>query len=159
MGGMPRTIEEKREYARQHRANNPERYAIYQKKNTARKLAWRKANPEAQAARKRREYFRQTYGLDIEQVDVMFAAQGSRCAACGDDSIATNTKKRHVDHCHVTGRVRGVLCRPCNLALGQIRDNPATLRALAEYLERQIPSDTFVKPTIEGGFLREATHA
>lgn len=40
-----------------------------------------------------------------------------------------------IDHCHETGRVRGLLCKPCNLALGFVNDSPALLRGLANYLE------------------------
>lgn len=154
---MPQTREEKaatyrawcaanrekvRAYARQYRIDNPDRHAEYEKKKTARKLAWRKANPEAQALIKRRENLRQTYGLTPEQVDDMVEAQGFLCATCGTDV----REDPCVDHCHDTNRVRGILCRRCNLALGLALDNPTTLRAMAEYLERQNPSDTFVKP-------------
>jgi len=44
--------------------------------------------------------------------------------------------KTHYDHCHSTGQFRGWLCNSCNCALGFAKDVPATLRALAEYLER-----------------------
>ncbi len=52
------------------------------------------------------------------------------CEACGG-------VERGVvfDHCHSTGRARGWLCGPCNLALGLVKDAPARLRALAEYVE------------------------
>jgi len=41
-----------------------------------------------------------------------------------------------IDHCHDSGRVRGILCKDCNLVLGWMKDTPARLRALADYLER-----------------------
>jgi hypothetical protein len=41
----------------------------------------------------------------------------------------------HLDHCHQSGQVRGVLCRNCNVALGLMADNPERLRRAAEYLE------------------------
>lgn len=146
---MPQTNEEKlayertwrasnrekmREYARLHRANNPEMYARYKKKHNAAKRAWCKANPATHAARRRKQYFQQKYGLTLEQVETMLASQGFRCATCKDD-ITGNTKRQHVDHCHATGRIRGVLCRECNLALGHVRDSPTTLMAMAKYLE------------------------
>lgn len=131
MVAMPKTIEERREYARQYRANNPERFAGYEKKHSALKATWRKANPEEHATNKRRQYFRQTYGLTLEQIDAMLAAQDSKCATCKGEL----TKRPHVDHCHDTGNIRGVLCGNCNNALGLVHDNPATLRAMADYIE------------------------
>lgn len=50
------------------------------------------------------------------------------CACCGA------TERLVLDHCHKTGKVRGVLCRACNLALGYVDDDPARLRALIDYL-------------------------
>jgi hypothetical protein len=60
----------------------------------------------------------------------MLADQGHACLVCGDPDPTD------VDHCHATNRVRGILCGLCNRALGQAKDSPARLRALAAYLER-----------------------
>lgn len=65
----------------------------------------------------------------------MAAAQGGVCAICGNGAEDTQHGLLHVDHCHDKGHVRGLLCSPCNLALGLFRDNPALLRRAAEYLE------------------------
>jgi hypothetical protein len=51
------------------------------------------------------------------------------------DSIKTKLERMHLDHCHQSGQVRGVLCRNCNVALGLMADNPERLRRAAEYLE------------------------
>lgn len=59
----------------------------------------------------------------------MIETQGGTCAICVS---ATPT---HLDHDHETGRIRGVLCIPCNNGLGLFRDNPAALRRAAEYLK------------------------
>ena len=73
------------------------------------------------------------YGISTKERNRMLRAQGYRCAGC------RKKKQGHwnVDHCHRTERVRGVLCRPCNLALGFARDVPSTLRRLADYLEKE----------------------
>jgi hypothetical protein len=73
-------------------------------------------------------------GITSEAWDEMFAAQGKRCAICGTD--AEPTKGWTTDHCHDAGHVRGILCNGCNAGLGHFKDNPAALRAAAEYLER-----------------------
>lgn len=85
----------------------------------------------AQAAHSKR---RRKYALEPEVFEAMVAACGNRCAICDRDmgqGIGCN-----VDHCHATGRVRGLLCRLCNTALGQAGDSPARLRAMADYIER-----------------------
>lgn len=72
----------------------------------------------------------QRYGLAPDEFDAMLREQGYRCPGCQtyilDDA--------QVDHCHDTGKVRGLLCRNCNTGLGQFRDNPATLARLIVYL-------------------------
>ena len=81
------------------------------------------------------EYYNfKKYGITFEQYHVMLAAQGGHCAICS----ATEGGGRgafHVDHDHVTGKVRGLLCHYCNTAVGNMKDDPALLRAAANYLE------------------------
>jgi len=64
------------------------------------------------------------YGLTDEQM----ATLPRGCLVCG------STYRVHVDHCHQTGRFRGVLCSGCNTALGLLGDDPARIRALLAYL-------------------------
>ena len=71
----------------------------------------------------------------IEEHDALFAAQGFACGACGADS--PNSKKGwSTDHCHETGKVRGILCHHCNVGLGHAKDDISALRAWISYLER-----------------------
>lgn len=74
------------------------------------------------------------YGITPEQYAALLAAQDGLCAICRTD--AWPGKGPHVDHAHDTGRVRGILCGGCNNGLGRFADDPARLRAAAEYLER-----------------------
>lgn len=74
------------------------------------------------------------FGITQAQWDTMFTSQGNRCAIC--KSSTTNVKRGwQVDHCHETGKVRGILCNVCNVGLGHFKDDPAALRAAAEYIE------------------------
>lgn len=85
-----------------------------------------KRDPEAY-----RDWFRKSrYGITREEWDALFEAQGGRCAICGME------KKLHVDHCHETGKVRGLLCIGCNTSLGKLHNNPELLRKAARYLEK-----------------------
>lgn len=58
----------------------------------------------------------------------MVEAQGGLCPIC------KKWEAVHVDHDHVTGKVRGILCEPCNGGLGQFRDSVSTIRRAIEYL-------------------------
>ncbi|WP_392838620.1 endonuclease VII domain-containing protein [Streptomyces sp. LN500] len=72
------------------------------------------------------------YNMTVEQYEAMAQVQGNKCAICHQ----APDHRLHVDHNHTTGAVRQLLCRPCNYALGNAQDDPARLRAMAEYLER-----------------------
>lgn len=76
---------------------------------------------------------RYSYGLSPEQYKAMVEAQGGRCAICGH--LPTDGMLR-VDHCHTAGEIRGLLCRHCNLALGNMRDDVSRLRRAIAYLEK-----------------------
>lgn len=74
------------------------------------------------------------YGISVEEYQQRVAAQGGRCAICGDEP--GDGKRLHVDHDHETGAIRDILCQPCNLSLGNAKDDPARLLAMVAYLER-----------------------
>src|SRR5208337_1990483 len=75
------------------------------------------------------------YGITQEQRDALFVAQGSCCAVC--KSREHGGRGWHTDHDHETKQVRGILCHPCNLALGNVKDRIEILQALIEYLARR----------------------
>jgi len=65
----------------------------------------------------------------------MLSAQGGRCASCGSDD-PRDRRGWHVEHDHGIGLVRGITCRPCNLTIGNAKEDIARLRACADYLEK-----------------------
>lgn len=99
----------------------------------ARRLAWtqewRKRNPDRLKAYRREASLRAAYGIGVEDYERMYAEQEGCCAIC-----ATYLSSLVVDHCHTTGRVRGLLCTHCNVALGGFRDRADLLHAAASYL-------------------------
>lgn len=70
------------------------------------------------------------HGITVEEYEALFAAQGGRCGICGAAADPLD-----VDHCHASERIRGLLCRQCNVALGMLDDDPERLRAAAAWVE------------------------
>lgn len=90
-----------------------------------------------------REYNRikqlERYGVTVAQHDAMLLAQNGRCAICGNRPNPNGIRaasRLHLDHDHLTGAPRDLLCNSCNNGIGRFRDDPALLRAAAEYIER-----------------------
>lgn len=76
------------------------------------------------------------FGITTEQYARLYPP-GVQCEICGvSESVLAGQKARLViDHDHKSGRIRGVICNSCNLALGWAVDSPELLRAMADYLE------------------------
>ena len=90
-----------------------------------------KAKLDAREARLKKQY-----GLSREQYALMLKAQGGGCALCGSKKPGGPMPRRNfaVDHDHRSGKVRGLLCAPCNTGLGHFKDNQQLLRRAADYL-------------------------
>lgn len=114
----------KREYARAYRAAHPEKAKAACKKSRDKK-------PE----KARAINLMRNYGITLDQYDLMLASQEGRCAICRSGNPRGNGKHFAVDHCHSTGKVRGLLCAHCNTVLGKMNDNPDTLLRAVEYLK------------------------
>jgi len=91
-------------------------------------------NPEHVLHIERKSKFKRLYGITFEAYEKMLAAQGGKCAICSKDTPSARTKFFSVDHCHKTGKVRGLLCTSCNRGLGFFNDSPSALEAAAKYL-------------------------
>lgn len=78
------------------------------------------------------------YNISFETAVCMFEAQEGRCAICGERGFRINPNSTFllcIDHCHDTGKVRGMLCHNCNRALGLLQENIESLKASIKYLE------------------------
>ena|SRR3990167_5854142 len=82
-----------------------------------------------------RRYQLALYGLTLKGYAHLYKIQKGRCAVC------SKKQKRNfcVDHHHASGKVRGLLCGPCNQGLGLLKDNPKILAKAKSYLERKAP--------------------
>lgn len=90
---------------------------------------WQKKNPGKLAAYQRKARYKNKYGITVEEAEALLKSQGGKCKIC-----RRKPKMQHIDHCHKTGTVRGVLCGPCNTGLGHFGDDPDRLKAAAAYL-------------------------
>jgi hypothetical protein len=99
----------------------------------ARDRAYYHANKAKMAVSMRKSKLKRHYGITQDQFDAMLMAQGNACAICRSEE-PSGAGSFHVDHCHTTQRVRGLLCHHCNLGLGNFKDNPESLTAALKYL-------------------------
>ncbi|MFJ3881948.1 endonuclease VII domain-containing protein [Streptomyces sp. NPDC090077] len=83
-------------------------------------------------------HLKRSYGMTEAERDEMIAAQGGVCLIC------LKAPAVHVDHCHTTGKVRGVLCFNCNTAIGKLGDDPDAARRVVSYLEGHAWKPTIV---------------
>lgn len=115
---------------------------------SARKRVRRIGNPEA-ARRQDRIYNLRIKMLNEDRFEKMWDLQQGLCAICATQ--LTRVSKGHaIDHCHSTQRVRDLLCHACNLILGHAKDDPARLRAAADYIERHAArTDQPSRPPLE----------
>ena len=111
----------------------------------------RGADRESNKKANKKYWTKKNYGLSMEQVGILYNVQDNKCAICND--VFGNEYKTQIDHCHTTGKVRGLLCINCNWLLGKSRDNPELLRKAAIYLERSNrdqPSLNILPPVLLG---------
>ena len=126
------------EYRKKVQASNRAYRAAHRDELNARARKTYAENDEYRARRRltgnkwyrREERLKQVYGLSLQDYEAMVAQQGGVCRVCKTKPA----RPLFVDHSHASGRVRGLLCHPCNAALGFMRDDPVIAAAAAEYL-------------------------
>jgi len=112
--------------AREYRLENKEKY-IENNRN------WRKNNP-GKYSKRTRGYVLKRYGISEEEYDEIFEKQSGVCAICKDKPTGT----LHIDHDHVTGKVRGLLCHRCNTSMGLMKENKDNLGNMIDYLKSNL---------------------
>ena len=136
----------KTEYMRAWRAKNKEKNAEYQstyykqyreenkeKLNAANKK-WREENKEQNELVTETARLKRKYNLAREDYIALIEGQNNCCKTCGLPAKDNIQGKLYVDHCHNTGKVRGLLCMKCNTALGLLNDDKELLQKMLEYL-------------------------
>ncbi len=83
--------------------------------------------------RKQRNPLRNRYKLTVDEYNQMLITQNKRCAICNTDT-PKGQGRFHIDHCHESGKIRGLLCHACNIGLGHFKDNPESMIKAANYI-------------------------
>jgi hypothetical protein len=124
--------ERHRAYERDYRKRNPEKFKIYSlrqsRKNRHKPRV--KFTPEELKERRREQWLIRAYGLTVASFDKLLNTQGNKCAICRETSL-----KWVVDHCHNNGKVRGILCPTCNMAIGLLKNSPSVAEQARIYLQ------------------------
>ncbi len=93
------------------------------------------ANPGSRYKYKRRTELKNNYGMTEDDYNFILEAQQGVCKICGTDRADRRTERRFaIDHCHKTGKIRGLLCNTCNRALGLFKDSTSSLVNALNYL-------------------------
>lgn len=131
--------EKLKEYSRKYNLKNKEQAKKHSKKyylnHKKERKKWNFKNKE-----KFKEYYlKHRYNITLDQLKQMFISQNGVCAICKEKFA--NRKAMHIDHNHVNGKVRALLCPPCNYAVGNVRENIEYAKSLVEYLQKwnQLP--------------------
>lgn len=121
-----------RKWEQDHPEHHKQTVRAYVKKrmangHSAAQKRWRDKNPEKVKGHNLRRY-----GIGIDAYRLLLEKQGRGCKLCG--AKHAGGKALYVDHCHLTGRIRGLLCRKCNTGIGLLGDNAASLEKALNYL-------------------------
>jgi hypothetical protein len=99
--------------------------------------AWRQSlDPELRARYDRSSNLMRLYGLTLDEYDALVVQQDGVCAICGEPPVKGRGKRLVVDHDHQTGRIRGLLCALCNVAIGYLREDPELFDRAKTYLTK-----------------------
>lgn len=127
----PEKREQRKLYSRSyHLKKTPEQ----KEADKVRHANWRKTDKGKRNTANR--YFKRAYGITADQIDEMIASQGNACAICKKSGLLERYGRLSVDHDHLTGKVRELLCDDCNIAIGILGEDTIRLEAAIKYLKR-----------------------
>lgn len=99
-------------------------------------------HPEMYLAAARKHHYKKLarkHGMTSEELEALYEEADGKCQICGEDETARRGKRvrrLNLDHCHRTGKVRGLLCSDCNRGIGMFRDDAARLQSAIQYLSQ-----------------------
>lgn len=113
-----------------HKSAQKRRWLICKPCANIRQNEYNKNNPDKLHKRNNEK----RYGVTYEQYQEMLETQDSVCAICNEKESSSSRTNLSIDHDHTTGKVRGLLCTPCNVALGLFKDNIDLLKKAMRYI-------------------------
>lgn len=123
-----RNPEKAKEVAKRYRKSET---SILKNREAARRR--RETHPELHREVRRNNALKSIYGISSADYSVMLEKQHGVCKIC--NGSCTSGRRLAVDHCHVTGKVRGLLCSRCNTSIGKFEDSVDLLKSAIAYLE------------------------
>ena len=126
----------KKRYREANREKIKQKQREYYQRNKEQLKTWQKEykkTPQGKLSQRYR-HIKHRYGLNKDDYLAMLEKQNNACAICLNPETIENSILC-VDHCHTTGKVRGLLCRMCNSALGKFQDDLLNLKRAVAYLE------------------------
>jgi hypothetical protein len=113
-------------------------YHHCKKCNSEKSKQWYQINKDIKKESSLKWHYKSKYGLTFEQRQALFDKQEGKCAVCNCDVHLDGTKNATqavIDHCHTSGKVRGVLCNTCNQGLGFFKDDVTVIQNAIKYLK------------------------
>jgi len=98
-------------------------------------LKWKTNNPEKYKESNRRTNLKILYDISLEGWNALFLSQDSKCAICFSEK--PRGRNWHTDHCHTTGKIRGILCGWCNTGIGKLQESPVIMERAMKYLKEK----------------------
>ena len=99
-------------------------------------INWKINNPDAYKESCRRRNLKKKFGITLEEYETLYLSQQGKCACCGIEKPNTGINGLVVDHCHITGKVRELLCTQCNTALGLLKEDEFIIDSLLDYVRK-----------------------
>lgn len=109
------------------------RHAVYYSENLEERTTYNKRYQKVNKKKIRDQTRCSIYGLALGEFDRLFAEQGGICAICGSPG---GKRGIGVDHDHESGKIRALLCGPCNIGIGMLKDSSVLIQKAADYLKR-----------------------
>lgn len=131
---MKNMTKQNKEYQKQYRIKN-------RSKIRKRSRDWTNKNREKRTLQARKSYLKKKFNITIEEFERLLIKQNYKCAICGIDYQrivdvkGRNKPNLYVDHNHKNNKIRGLLCRNCNIGLGCLKDSLDNLNSAIEYLQ------------------------
>lgn len=119
-------------YLKQQRHKAKEQYAKNPEAGRKATAKWRRKNPEKNKKISASSKLKVSYGITLKDYETLEKSQNGVCKICQKPEKG---KRLAVDHCHETGKIRGLLCQKCNRALGMFHDDPQLLKKAIKYLK------------------------